>query len=625
MGIPNVSYKVEIAWTSNWKTTAGSRVWTDVSAYVELHEGIQIDYGRTDELSVADANSLTLTFDNSDGRFTWGNTSSPYYPNVKIGRPIRVTGTFEGVDYVRFVGFVNEWPVEWPGESSGYATATITASSRLAYIDQRRPLLATRTIVPLSYFDATGMWTLAGSAEGSNAAPSSPFGQMQVFSATGVEFGGGVGPTGPDDQVVKMSPGGALVASGGHPAADADQAFGASIWIRPTAVPSSDARVFRLSAGPIGIFFNLTTGMSPQVSYVLPNGTTLSLSATTPMTVGEGRLFVFSASRTSSTDWSCALNDSVAGSAIFTSSSGTTGTISSDLTVSIGWTEWPGFGTYEGAVSDVAIYPSAWASNAVASSELIESGDGWAGDSPSQRLGRIMLWLGLNAPPAVGSSSVTLAGLNAEADSAVSFMRQVEDSEGGVLHDDRDGTLTLKTRSSRYNAASVSISMTTDRVGGYDPKVDLQGMINLATVTGPSGSAVAEDASSREDYGDAAWTLETFAQDPEEPLQRAYWAVNSKGQPRPRTGAIVLNVLDWLGTSPTPLLFDVGTGLRLTNGPVQAPDATAAAFFIEGYSENITPGRWELALNLSPRTIEALTLVLDNAVLGKLDTNVLAL
>lgn len=77
MTVPNVSHRVEIAWTSNWRTAAVDRVWTDVSAYVELQDGIGIDYGRSDEVSTADANTLSLTLDNTDGRFTWGNTIPP--------------------------------------------------------------------------------------------------------------------------------------------------------------------------------------------------------------------------------------------------------------------------------------------------------------------------------------------------------------------------------------------------------------------------------------------------------------------------------------------------------------------------------------------------------------------
>jgi len=83
--------KVEVAFNAGVNTPAASRTWTDVSPYVELDRQLVIGYGRSDQFATADANSLRLTLDNSDGRFTPEKSSSPYYPNVKIGRPIRVT------------------------------------------------------------------------------------------------------------------------------------------------------------------------------------------------------------------------------------------------------------------------------------------------------------------------------------------------------------------------------------------------------------------------------------------------------------------------------------------------------------------------------------------------------
>lgn len=85
--------EVHIAFGASYTTVDLSRVWTDVSAYVDLEDQLQISLGRQDERSNADANQLTLTLDNSDGRFTAGRAASPYYPNVKIGRPIRVLAT----------------------------------------------------------------------------------------------------------------------------------------------------------------------------------------------------------------------------------------------------------------------------------------------------------------------------------------------------------------------------------------------------------------------------------------------------------------------------------------------------------------------------------------------------
>ena len=85
---------------------------------MEPNRGITISHGRQDEFGVAEANRLALTLDNSDGRFTPEKTSGAYYPDVKIGRPIRVTSTNNAVTIPGSSGYVDEWPVAWNGATS---------------------------------------------------------------------------------------------------------------------------------------------------------------------------------------------------------------------------------------------------------------------------------------------------------------------------------------------------------------------------------------------------------------------------------------------------------------------------------------------------------------------------
>jgi hypothetical protein len=131
--------KVEIAFDSGFSTLEGARTWTDVSADVSGTDGLSIGYGRTDQQPSADPNQLTLTLKNNTGKFTPGNASSPYYPNVKKGKPIRVSVTY-AASFVRFTGYVNEWPVVWPDGSDRASQVTITAVSRRARLGQTAPL-----------------------------------------------------------------------------------------------------------------------------------------------------------------------------------------------------------------------------------------------------------------------------------------------------------------------------------------------------------------------------------------------------------------------------------------------------------------------------------------------------
>ncbi|GAA3550872.1 hypothetical protein GCM10022419_033950 [Nonomuraea rosea] len=77
----------EIAFT---RDASGSLLWRDVTDYVEWDQGVRISRRRSHELDEVQPGTLALTLDNSDGRFTAGRTSSPYYPNVTLNRPIRI-------------------------------------------------------------------------------------------------------------------------------------------------------------------------------------------------------------------------------------------------------------------------------------------------------------------------------------------------------------------------------------------------------------------------------------------------------------------------------------------------------------------------------------------------------
>lgn len=66
--------------------------WTDITTYVDVAKaGVTINRGASDELSDTQPGTASLWLDNSDGRFTAGNASSPYYPYVRRNAPIRIS------------------------------------------------------------------------------------------------------------------------------------------------------------------------------------------------------------------------------------------------------------------------------------------------------------------------------------------------------------------------------------------------------------------------------------------------------------------------------------------------------------------------------------------------------
>jgi hypothetical protein len=125
---------VEVAFNAGVNTPAASRTWTDVSAYVE--GDISITGGRGDEDDQVSPSTCSLTFDNRDGRFTPERVASPYYPNVKLGRPLRVTMLGSG-NYLTASQASIEGPVDW----TGFGGATTFGSSTRAFVGSKSLLV----------------------------------------------------------------------------------------------------------------------------------------------------------------------------------------------------------------------------------------------------------------------------------------------------------------------------------------------------------------------------------------------------------------------------------------------------------------------------------------------------
>jgi len=101
--------------------------WVDIASSaqgnkVQLAAGITVTRGRNNEASDPDPGTLVFTVDNSDGRFTIGNTAGVYGANFKKWVPVRYTAN--GVR--RFTGYVRKAPTKWSKGSRKVADNTIT-------------------------------------------------------------------------------------------------------------------------------------------------------------------------------------------------------------------------------------------------------------------------------------------------------------------------------------------------------------------------------------------------------------------------------------------------------------------------------------------------------------------
>ena len=96
---------VEVAF--GYTVTSASPVWTDITQWVDIPTGVTTARGASDELSETQPGTCSLTLDNSDGRFSPGRASSPYYPNIKKNVPLRVSVITTAKNLIKDPGFVS--------------------------------------------------------------------------------------------------------------------------------------------------------------------------------------------------------------------------------------------------------------------------------------------------------------------------------------------------------------------------------------------------------------------------------------------------------------------------------------------------------------------------------------
>lgn len=114
------SLKLEVEFTDG--------VWTDLTTRLSA---VQIDRGKARVEDNQQAGTGSLTLDNSDHALTPNNTGSPYYPNVKPMRRVRITasgagawdsgewneGTWNDTEGM-FFGYIESWPMVYRAASS---------------------------------------------------------------------------------------------------------------------------------------------------------------------------------------------------------------------------------------------------------------------------------------------------------------------------------------------------------------------------------------------------------------------------------------------------------------------------------------------------------------------------
>jgi hypothetical protein len=851
MTMPDVT--VEVAFDSGYLTPAVDRTWTDVTDYVEAHRDISIDRGRGDEFSTVQPSRLSLTLDNTDGRFTPENAAGAYYPNVKKGRPIRVStrsgypeailedspliylrlgessgttaedssgsnrdGTYSGtyslgaaslsgtsdtaVDFTaggasvtygaymgvsaftiearikpdtvaagnrviidrrdggtdaftlrvegstlrcyifpsgstvtaatalvagttytvgvtftpgtatiyvngvadgtagiatvdagtanfrvgstsgagepfdgvidevsyfgsalsptrmaahhaaiagtmspRVTGYVDEWPVEWPGGSDAYASVTVTALSRMARLGRTAPF---RSIVeeevlidvPVLY------WPLgepSGATEAGNIAPGRSERLVVTTRGTGgtLEFGSGTGPGTDDLSAPTFTPASlgnsvtltqtldSFVSSASTQVVEMELFFSTSVatqgvatLARNTGVTESMVILLMTGGQLVARFYDGTAGI-------------VLVSATGAAMVNDGETHhaVLRVAQSGALFTTTLILDTVATSSAATAVPGTGGRLNDFRHLIVGGSpSFLGADDFTGVISHVALYSAATATADARFTQHYEVGtDGGAGESSDARVERYARLAGIPTAEIDTETglSTSIAHKDTTGEQPISLMEAVALTEDGIVFDGRDGDLVFHSRSHRYNSTSAfTLDAEDDDVEeNLMPRLDDQGMSNDVEASRPDGAKIRSvNQDSIDEYGYYRDSLEILTTSDNEVQSRADWQVNRFGEPRVTIPNVRVNLLTAASALQSELLAaDIGTRFTIDNLPSQAPETTMD-FFIEGISETITDESYFIEFNVSPAAY-ANVWTLDSASLSQLDsTTVLA-
>ncbi|MDP8961494.1 MAG: hypothetical protein M3N32_07775 [Actinomycetota bacterium] len=93
-----------------------STLWVDISSWVTA---IALTRGRADDLETVEVSQLTVELENDDGRFTPENALGAYYPRVTLNRGVRAIVDISGTRYTRFTGHAVGWYPRWNGSDIG--------------------------------------------------------------------------------------------------------------------------------------------------------------------------------------------------------------------------------------------------------------------------------------------------------------------------------------------------------------------------------------------------------------------------------------------------------------------------------------------------------------------------
>lgn len=232
----------------------------------------------------------------------------------------------------------------------------------------------------------------------------------------------------------------------------------------------------------------------------------------------------------------------------------------------------------------------------------------WPAERDGARAARILALAAANAGVTVGPvdvGTVDVLGRDVDAQPALELLTELAGQAGSLLVQRRDGTLEWHDANHRRGTPAVLAGLAAANIlTGSRWEQTLAGAVNDLTVgygTGdPQATVRVQDAPSVAAYGRLAGSTGTALATLTDATVRAGDVVGRRSRPRWRVDGLTVELLRTVSPSQAASLAgaEVGSLLTLTGLPETGP-FSAARMFVEGWSEEIAPDGWTLALDVT--------------------------
>lgn len=595
--------------------------WIDITRWVRGKVSMTRS-SRQYELGRFEAGTATIRVDNSDGRFTFGNASSPYYPSIRPIVPIRVRAVWNGEIYPRWAGVVERWPMSW--EDPALSQPEITCVDSMAVLSQGelRSTYEEEVLLdnPVSFYPLVENQesTSAGNVIAPDTAPltASKYGTAESdFSGEAIVYDGA--------SSLNLNPGGTLTAcdyldlsraSGMRPSTATGWTL--ELWAksREDLTPDTNSPLFsHLVAGT-----NEQTGYQIIISRTFLGQVSLAIGGAVVWNSpgpywGDGPMyFCITLSTSGTTRFYVNGPNPVYTTAVSLGRAATAAVIGGD------WysTTSPRY-LYEGLASHVAFYNYQLSESRIYSHFAVGRYGGLDLERTGSRVTRILNYgewpasmrsIQLGDSLAGTANGYGLSGLAGQ--STLAGVQDTADAEAGQLFSAADGTMVFEARSYRPSQSAprnlwdgqFGLPYELDGIGFDVDPTYIYNTVNLTRDGGPTQTA--RDDTSADMYLPRAYSATLKLRNDSEVAGRASLYLSLYKDPRLRlSGFAFVPSANPAALFPVALAIDISDWQRVVHRPIGAPAITYDGY-VDALSEEIAvePGQqsWTVTVQMSP-------------------------